>query len=63
MELPQTGSFEQFSTNCQDEPGLGKSTRPTNRDYELENLARDLEAVLALAAIGLRSCSDTASAG
>ena len=32
-----------------DEPGLGKSTRPTNRDYNLENLARDLEAVLALA--------------
>ena len=32
-----------------DEPGLGKSTRPTNRDYSLENLARDLEAVLALA--------------
>jgi alpha/beta hydrolase fold len=32
-----------------DEPGLGKSTRPTNRDYDLENLARDLEAVLALA--------------
>src|SRR4030095_10874819 len=33
-----------------DEPGLGKSTRPSNRDYSLENLARDLEAVLALAA-------------
>jgi pimeloyl-ACP methyl ester carboxylesterase len=32
-----------------DEPGLGKSTRPTNRNYKLENLARDLEAVLALA--------------
>ena len=32
-----------------DEPGLGKSTPPTNRDYSLENLARDLEAVLALA--------------
>jgi pimeloyl-ACP methyl ester carboxylesterase len=32
-----------------DEPGLGKSTRPTNRDYNLENLARDLQAVLALA--------------
>ena len=32
-----------------DEPGLGKSTRPSNRDYSLENLARDLEAVLALA--------------
>jgi pimeloyl-ACP methyl ester carboxylesterase len=32
-----------------DEPGLGKSTPPTNRDYSLENLARDLEAVLGLA--------------
>jgi pimeloyl-ACP methyl ester carboxylesterase len=32
-----------------DEPGLGKSTRPHNRDYSLENLARDLEAVLAIA--------------
>ena len=32
-----------------DEPGLGKSTPPTNRDYSLKNLARDLEAVLALA--------------
>ena len=31
-----------------DEPGLGASTRPANRDYSLENLARDLEAVLAL---------------
>jgi pimeloyl-ACP methyl ester carboxylesterase len=32
-----------------DEPGLGKSTRPSNRDYSLENLARDLDAVLAVA--------------
>ena len=32
-----------------DEPGLGKSTRPSNRDYSLENLARALEAVLGLA--------------
>ena len=32
-----------------DEPGLGKSTRPSNRDYSLENLATDLDAVLALA--------------
>ena len=30
-----------------DEPGLGRSTRPANRDYSIENLARDLEAVLA----------------
>ncbi len=32
-----------------DEPGLGRSTRPANRDYSLENLAGDLQAVLALA--------------
>jgi len=32
-----------------DLPGLGRSTRPTNRDYSLEKLSRDLEAVLKLA--------------
>jgi pimeloyl-ACP methyl ester carboxylesterase len=32
-----------------DLPGLGLSTRPQNRDYSLENLARHLEAVLELA--------------
>jgi pimeloyl-ACP methyl ester carboxylesterase len=32
-----------------DLPGLGRSTRPTNRDYSIENLSRDLEAVLELA--------------
>lgn len=31
-----------------DLPGLGHSTRPDNRDYSLENLARDLEAALGL---------------
>jgi pimeloyl-ACP methyl ester carboxylesterase len=31
-----------------DLPGLGKSTRPTNRDYSTENLSQDLEAVLEL---------------
>ena len=46
-----------------DEPGLGKSTPPTNRDYSLENLARDLEAVLGLAGISRRSFSDIVSAG
>ena len=40
---------DRFRLIVWDEPGLGKSTRPTNRDYSLENLARDLEAVLALA--------------
>lgn len=33
-----------------DLPGLGLSTRPGNRDYDLDNLARDLDAVLGLAA-------------
>ena len=28
-----------------DEPGLGDSTRPTSRDYSINNLARSLEAV------------------
>jgi triacylglycerol esterase/lipase EstA (alpha/beta hydrolase family) len=40
---------DRFRLIVWDEPGLGKSTRPTTRDYSLENLARDLEAVLALA--------------
>ena len=40
-----------------DEPGLGDSTRPTSRDYIIENLARSLEAVLALAADKTRHSS------
>lgn len=32
-----------------DLPGLGKSTKPQNRDYSIERYARDLAAVLALA--------------
>ncbi len=32
-----------------DLPGLGQSTRPTNNDYSLENLAQDLHAVLGVA--------------
>jgi pimeloyl-ACP methyl ester carboxylesterase len=32
-----------------DLPGLGLSRRPSNNDYSLENLARDLDAVLGLA--------------
>jgi hypothetical protein len=31
-----------------DLPGLGRSTRPTNREYSLENLSTHLEAVLGL---------------
>ncbi len=40
---------DRFRLVVWDEPGLGKSTRPTNRDYSLENLARDLDAVLRVA--------------
>ena len=32
-----------------DLPGLGRSTRPTNNDYSLENMADDLDAVASLA--------------
>jgi pimeloyl-ACP methyl ester carboxylesterase len=32
-----------------DLPGLGRSTRPANRDWSLEKLARDLDAVIATA--------------
>ena len=32
-----------------DLPGLGKSSRPTNNDFSLENLARDLDAIVGLA--------------
>ena len=31
-----------------DEPGLGESKKPTNNDYSMENLARDLAAVIEL---------------
>jgi pimeloyl-ACP methyl ester carboxylesterase len=40
---------DEFRLIVWDLPGLGQSTRPTNRDYSLENLSRHLEAVLALA--------------
>ncbi len=49
---------DRFRLIVWDEPGLGKSTPPTNRDYSLKNLARDLEAVLHSRAIGRRSFSD-----
>jgi pimeloyl-ACP methyl ester carboxylesterase len=35
-----------------DQPGLGKSTRPSNRDFSLEKLAGDLHAVLGVAGDG-----------
>jgi pimeloyl-ACP methyl ester carboxylesterase len=40
---------DRFRLIVWDEPGLGRSSRPRNQDYSLENLARDLEAVLGLA--------------
>ncbi len=40
---------DRFRLIVWDLPGLGLSTRPDNNDYSLENLARDLEAVLGLA--------------
>jgi pimeloyl-ACP methyl ester carboxylesterase len=40
---------DEFRLIVWDLPGLGRSTRPTNRDYSIENLSRHLEAVLELA--------------
>jgi pimeloyl-ACP methyl ester carboxylesterase len=40
---------DDFQLIVWDLPGLGRSTRPANRDYSMENLSRDLEAVLRLA--------------
>jgi pimeloyl-ACP methyl ester carboxylesterase len=40
---------DEFRLIVWDLPGLGRSTRPNNRDYSMENLSRHLEAVLALA--------------
>ncbi len=40
---------ERFRLIVWDEPGLGLSKKPDNNDYRLENLAADLDAVLALA--------------
>ena len=40
---------DRFRVIVWDEPGLGLSKKPDNNDYRLENLAADLEAVLAFA--------------
>lgn len=40
---------DQFRVIVWDLPGLGKSKKPTNRDYSLEKYASDLNAVLAIA--------------
>lgn len=40
---------ERFRVIVWDEPGLGLSTQPANKDYRLEKFAADLDAVLALA--------------
>lgn len=40
---------QRFRLIVWDLPGTGKSSQPSNRDYSLEKMARDLEAVLELA--------------
>jgi pimeloyl-ACP methyl ester carboxylesterase len=40
---------ERFRLIAWDLPGIGRSTPPANQDYSLENLARDLQAVLGFA--------------
>lgn len=40
---------DRFRVIVWDLPGLGKSTKPKNRDYSLEKYARDLEAVIKVA--------------
>jgi len=40
---------DRFRVIVWDLPGLGKSSRPKNKDYSLEKYARDLEAVVAIA--------------
>jgi pimeloyl-ACP methyl ester carboxylesterase len=37
---------DKFRIVVWDLPGLGRSTGPTNKDYSLEKMARDLEAVV-----------------
>lgn len=44
-----TAMASRFKIIVWDEPGLGRSTRPSDRNYSLENLAGHLQAVLALA--------------
>jgi pimeloyl-ACP methyl ester carboxylesterase len=46
---PKQNLARHFRLIVWDEPGLGLSKKPTNNDYRLENLASDLEAVLAFA--------------
>lgn len=40
---------DRFRVIVWDLPGLGKSSKPNNKDYSLEKYARDLEAVVAIA--------------
>ena len=53
---------DRFRLIVWDEPGLGLSKKPDNNDYQLENLAADLEAVLAFAGVVPPCSSVTASA-
>ena len=46
---PKMDLADQFRLILWDEPGLGKSKKPTNNDYRMEKLAEDLKAVLAFA--------------
>ena len=46
---PKKNLAGRFRLILWDEPGLGLSKKPDNNDYRLENLAADLEAVLAFA--------------
>ena len=46
---PKKHLADRFRLIVWDEPGLGLSKKPDNNDYRLENLAADLEAVLAFA--------------
>ncbi len=41
--------IDQFRVIVWDLPGLGKSRKPQNRDYSLENFAHDLNAVVNVA--------------
>ncbi|WP_063768676.1 alpha/beta hydrolase [Verrucomicrobium sp. BvORR034] len=43
---------DKFRLIVWDEPGLGRSRRPSNRDYSIEKLAHDLHAVVELAGRG-----------
>jgi hypothetical protein len=61
--LPQEAARQSLPPDRLDLPGLGLSGRPDNNDYSVDKMARDLDAVVALAGMRPWSCSGTASAG